>query len=78
MSTSMPTALAVVIAVFILLPFSVLTLYLFSTALERSVEDWPKLQDVTDKFGWTALLIVKVGAALLFLYLVYWVLRVIF
>lgn len=78
MPTPMPTALAVVIAVFILLPFSILILYLFSSALERSAEDWPKLKNVPDKFGWTVLLIVKMGAAILFVYVVYLVLTVIF
>lgn len=67
----MPTLVAYMAILFVLLPFSVVALFYFSVAVRRSFQNWEEVQTWGDAVGWVGILLLEIGGAGLYLFLVY-------
>lgn len=67
----MHTLVVFLAVAFIIVPFSLLVLFYFFSALHRSFQDWNELEDWRSVVGWAAILLLEIGGVGLYGFLVY-------
>lgn len=67
----MHTLVVFLAVAFIIVPFSLLVLFRFFSALHHSFQDWSELEDWRDIAEWVTILVLEIGGVGLYGFLVY-------